>query len=159
MHVQIMHTPTKVGVRTYQTHANYIFILLIYIFQRLIFLSRIIHIISDDYFLKTKICQWLRYSSTNKTKYHIFPKKHRAYNRRRPLISASSKIKIKPQQVALNKSGHKQTVKNKTMKTAGSSRLYIILVVGYCYLERNNGKILEFFMSNSSYLEITASLF
>ena len=38
-------------------------------------------------------------------------------------------------------------------------RLYIIIAVIYCYLKRANEKVLKFHMSNSTYFEVSASLF
>ena len=37
-------------------------------------------------------------------------------------------------------------------------RQHIIMVVICCYLERENNKVLQFYVNDSSYLEVSASL-
>ena len=37
-------------------------------------------------------------------------------------------------------------------------RLYIVMIVTYGYLEKDNDKVLKFHMSNSPWFEISASL-
>ena len=55
-----------------------------------------------------------------------------------------------------------QAYKQETMKISSSSEIYKTLYHNfnyYCYLERDNDKVVKFNLSNSLYFEIGASLF